>query len=74
MSVFDDWLRAVPKGRVFLGEVLNFSFNHLAFPREKLSDRSSKTRIGDPMRTVGQDRQITALKFVRPLRAGFDSL
>ena len=33
-----------------------------------------KAGIGDPMRAVGRHRQIAALHFVRPLRAGLDPL
>src|SRR5689334_7762184 len=63
----------MPKRRV-LRELLDLVLDHLAFAIEKRGHRAAEARIGDPVRAVSRGRQIAALQFVRPLRAGLDPL
>ena len=56
------------------GELLDLVLDHLALAIEKGGDGAAETGVGDPVRAVGRHRQIAALQFVRPLRAGLDPL
>ena len=57
-----------------IGESVHFVFDHVAFAREELRDRTAEGWIGDPMGAVGRRRKIAALDLVWPLCARFDML
>ena len=56
------------------GEVLDLLLDHLALAGEERGDGAAETRVGDPVGAVDRHRQVAALQFVRPLRAGLDPL